>query len=74
MVTKVSNLIIDKMGTLINHDYQWTSKSCKDMFVQKLGNCCNNACVATLLWAKCGGEAQHSKVGNLESSGTPECL
>jgi hypothetical protein len=29
--------------------------------------------VATLLWAKCGGEAQHSKVGNLESSGTPEC-
>jgi hypothetical protein len=31
-------------------------------------------CVATLLWAKCGGEAQHSKVGNLESSGTPECL
>ncbi len=29
--------------------------------------------VATLLWAKCGGEAQHSKVENLESSGTPEC-
>jgi hypothetical protein len=30
--------------------------------------------VATLLWAKCGGEAQHYQSGNLESSGTPECL
>jgi hypothetical protein len=30
--------------------------------------------VTTLLWAKCGGEAQHFKVGNLESSGILECL
>jgi hypothetical protein len=31
------------MGTLINHNYQWTSKSYKDMFVQNL------AIVATML-------------------------
>jgi hypothetical protein len=37
MVSKVSDRIIDKMGTLINHDYQWTSKFYKDIFVQKLG-------------------------------------
>jgi hypothetical protein len=28
--------------------------------------------VATLLWAKCEGEAHTSKSGKLESSGTPE--
>ncbi len=30
--------------------------------------------VATPLWAKCEGEAHTPKVGDLESSGTPECL
>jgi len=38
MVSKIFDYIIDKMGTLIGHDYQWTSKSYKDMFVQKLGS------------------------------------
>jgi len=42
MVSKVFNHIIDKMDTLIDHDCQWTSKSPKDMFVQKLGNYYNN--------------------------------
>jgi hypothetical protein len=42
MVIKVSNHIIDKMGTLISHDYQWISKSCKDMFIQKLRNYYNS--------------------------------
>jgi hypothetical protein len=42
MVSKVLNRIIDKMGTLINHDYQWISKSQKDMFVQIFANYCNN--------------------------------
>jgi hypothetical protein len=38
------------------------------------------AIVATLLWAKCGGESQHSQSWGLgvlrdsQSSGTPECL
>ncbi len=42
MVSKVSNRIIDKMGTQIGHNCQWTSKSCKNMFVQKLGSYYNN--------------------------------
>jgi hypothetical protein len=42
MVSKLSNRIIDQMGTLINHDYQWTSKYGKDIFVQKLGDYYNN--------------------------------
>jgi hypothetical protein len=42
MINKVFHNIVDKMGTLIGHDCQWTSKSCKNMFVQKLGSYCNN--------------------------------
>jgi hypothetical protein len=34
MVNKIFDYIINKMGTLISHDCQWTSKSCKDMLVQ----------------------------------------
>jgi hypothetical protein len=36
MVGKIFDCIIDKMDTLIGHDYQWTSKSY--MLVQKLGS------------------------------------
>jgi hypothetical protein len=43
MVSKLSNRIIDQMGTLISHDYQWTSKYGKDIFVQNL------AIIATIL-------------------------
>jgi hypothetical protein len=38
MVSKIFDYITDQMGTLINHDCQWTSKSYKDMIVQKRGN------------------------------------
>jgi hypothetical protein len=40
MVNKVFDRIVDKMGALIGHDCQWTSKF--GIFVQKLGNYCNN--------------------------------
>jgi hypothetical protein len=43
MVNKVFDCIIDKMGTLIDHNCQCTSKSYKDMFIQKLGNYYNDA-------------------------------
>jgi hypothetical protein len=33
MVSKVSDHIIDKMGTLINDNYQWTSKSRKNVLM-----------------------------------------
>jgi hypothetical protein len=42
MVSKIFDCIVEKMGTLIGHHYQWTSKSCKDMFIQKLGSYCNS--------------------------------
>jgi len=42
MVNKVFDRILDKMGTLINHNYKWTSKSCKNMLIQKLGGYCNS--------------------------------
>ncbi len=42
MVNKIFDYIVDKMGALINHDCQWTSKSCKDMLVQKLDNYYNS--------------------------------
>jgi hypothetical protein len=42
MVSKAYDRIIDKMGTLIGQECQWTSKSCKDMFVQKFDNYYNN--------------------------------
>ncbi len=45
MVNKASNRIIDKMGTLINHDCEWTSKSCKDIFIQKFGDYYSNISV-----------------------------
>jgi len=38
MVNKVYDHIINKMGTLISHNYQWTSKSCKGIFIQKLSS------------------------------------
>ncbi len=38
MINKVFDYIINKMGTSIGYDFQWTSKSCKDIFAQKLGN------------------------------------
>jgi len=41
MINKVSDNMTDKMGNLIGHDCQWTSKSHKDMFIQKLGSYCN---------------------------------
>jgi hypothetical protein len=51
MVNKIYDCIIDKMGTLISHDRQWTSKSHKDIFVQKLSNPFNSvgdcACATT---------------------------
>ncbi len=41
MVSKVDH-IIDKMGTLISHNCQWTSKSRKNVFMQKLDSYCNS--------------------------------
>jgi len=42
MVSKVYDHIVDKMGTLIGHNYQWTSKFRKNMFIIKLGNYSSN--------------------------------
>jgi len=42
MINKVLDNIADKMDTLISYDYQWTSKFCKNMFIQKLGSYYNN--------------------------------
>jgi hypothetical protein len=42
MVSEISDNVIDKMGTLINHNCKWTSKSCKNMFIQKFGGYYNN--------------------------------
>jgi hypothetical protein len=42
MVSKVSNHIIDIVGTLIGHNGQWTSKSRENVFVYKLDNYCSN--------------------------------
>jgi hypothetical protein len=36
--------------------------------------CDYTCCVATLLWPSVGVKPNTSKVGDLESSGTPECL
>jgi hypothetical protein len=51
MVKKIYDCIIDKMGTLIGHNCQWTSKFHKVIFVQKLGNSFNSvgacACAST---------------------------
>jgi hypothetical protein len=38
MISKLSNSIVDQTDTQTSHDYQWTSKSYKNMFIQKLGN------------------------------------
>jgi hypothetical protein len=35
IINKVFDSIIDKMGNLINHNCLWTSKSHKNMFIQK---------------------------------------
>jgi len=49
MVSKVSNHIIDKMGTLIGHNGQWTSKSHENVFIYKLNNYYNS------VGAECSG-------------------
>ncbi len=36
MVNKVFDCIINKMGTLIGHNVQWTSKFCKNVFVKAI--------------------------------------
>jgi len=54
MISKVSNCIGDEMSTLINHDCQWTSKSCENVFIQKIGNYCNNVAAKCLCLHRLG--------------------
>jgi hypothetical protein len=42
MVSEVPNCIINKMGTLIGHNGEWTSKSCKNVYIYKLSGYYNN--------------------------------
>jgi hypothetical protein len=42
MVSEIFDYIIIEMGTLIGHNGKWTSKSCKNVFVYKLGGYWNS--------------------------------